>query len=232
MRGMGFRSGVLVAVTLGIAGLTSSVSTPVFSQEAEKAAPYKTVEPRPGETCLVCNQAVSSTDRVYEVDGQRAPVHQGACERAFTQAAYRYLGKLKPRGAFLGAEPSARPNLSPGWLLFGTYVLLGLLFGALCGYRALNRCLQPAPWFFAGFFFNLLGYLALLTRPAGDRTLAPAGLPPGLVKIPTTYSPRRCPGCGEMQHPSAARCTACGGKLEPLVASEVSKVGPQPGTAV
>jgi hypothetical protein len=98
-----------------------------------------------------------------------------------------------------------------------------LVFGALCASRALNHALKPWQWFLAGFFLNLFGFLALVTRPAGDGRMA--GLPRGLVKVPTTSSPRACPRCGAMNHPSATSCIECGNKIEPLVISEVIRVG-------
>ena len=179
------------------------------------------VKPRAGETCIVCDKAVAATDRVYEVEGQRVPVHMGACDNAFRRAPGHFLARLKPRGAFLGAEPNLGPNISVGWFAFGIYVLLGLVFGAFCAYRAVNHALRPWPWFLAGFFLNVFAFLALVTRPAGDSSMA--GLPPGFVKVPTTYSPRVCPRCGEMNHPSATSCVGCGNKIEPLVTSEVAR---------
>ena len=186
---------------------------------------YPVVEPRAGETCIVCDKTVGATDRVYEVEGQRVPVHTGACDNAFRRAPEHFLARLKPRGAFLGAEPNLGPNFSLGWFALGVYVLLGLVFGAFCAYRAVNHSLKPWPWFLAGFLLNVFGFLALVTRPTGDSRMAGAGLPPGLVKVPTTYPPRVCPRCGEMNHPCATSCVGCGNKIEPLVTSEVSRVG-------
>jgi hypothetical protein len=193
----------------------------------KKVATYTIVEARAGETCTVCDKAIGAKDRVYEVEGQRVPVHLGACNHAFLNNPGLYLARLKPRGAFLGAEPNLSPNISWRWFAFAIYVLLGLLFGASCAYRAVNHALKPLPWFVAGFFLNVFGFLALLTRPASER--GRAGLPRGLVKIPTTASPRACPRCGAMNHPSATSCAECGNKLEPLVASEVTRAGLQVG---
>jgi hypothetical protein len=208
---------------IGLA-LFFAASHALVGQEPGKGiATYPVVEPRAGETCIVCDKAVAATDRVYEVEGQRVPVHTGACDNAFRRAPEHFLAGLKPRGAFLGAEPNLGPNFSLGWFAFGIYVLLGLVFGAFCAYRAVNHALRPWPWFLAGFFLNVFGFLALVTRPAGDSSMA--GLAPGLVKVPTTYSPRVCSRCGEMNHPSATSCVGCGNKIEPLVTSEVSRVG-------
>ena len=208
---------------IGLALLLTAFHSLLGQEPGRGTTTYPVVEPHAGETCIVCDKAVGATDRVYEVEGQRAPVHVGACDDAFRRAPAHFLACLKPRGAFLGAEPNPGPNISWGWFAFGIYVCLGLVFGAFCAYRAVNHALKPWPWFLAGFFLNLFGFLALLTRPAGDSSMA--GLPPGLVKVPATYSPRPCPRCGKMNHPSAASCAGCGYKIEPLVTSEVSRAG-------
>jgi hypothetical protein len=204
---------------IGLA-LILTASHSLLGQEPGKGTPtYPMAEPRKGGTCIVCDKAVGAKDRVYEVEGQRVPVHVGTCDRAFRRNPGHFLARLKPRGAFLGAEPNLGPNISWGWFAFGIYVLLGLAFGAFCAYRAVNHALKPWSWFLAGFFLNVFGFLALVTRPAGDSSRA--GLPPGLVKVPATY----CPRCGAMNHPSATSCAGCGSKLDPLVASEVTRAG-------
>jgi len=201
-----------------------AVSQVLLGQESgRETATSHVLEPRAGETCVVCDEAIGPKDRVYEFAGQRVPVHVGACDIAFLRNPGHYLARLKPRGAFLSAEPNIGPNISWGWFALGIYVLLGLVFGAICAYRAVNHALKPWPWFLAGFFLNLFGFLALLTRPAGDSRAA--GLPPGLVKVPTTYSPRVCPRCGATNHPSATSCGECGNRTKPLVGSEVYRVG-------
>ena len=210
---------------IGLALFFAASHSLVGQELGREITTYPVVEPRAGETCIVCDKTVGATDRVYEVEGQRVPVHAGACDNAFRRNPGHFLARLKPRGAFLGAEPNIGPNFSLGWFAFGIYVLLGLVFGAFCAYRAVNHSLKPLPWFLAGFFLNFLGFLALVTRPAGDSSMAPAGLPPGLVKVPTTYSPRVCPRCGAMNHPSATSCVGCGNEIEPLVTSEVTRAG-------
>ena len=209
---------------IGLVLILAASSALVGEEPGREITTCPVVEPRAGETCIVCEKAVGATDQVYEVEGQRVPVHAGACDDALRRAPEHYLARLKPRGAFLGAEPNPGPNISLGWFAFGTYILLGLVFGAICAYHAVNHALRPWTWFLAGFFLNVFGFLALVTRPAGDSSRAPAGLPPGLVKVPTTYSPRVCPRCGEMNHPSATCCVRCGNKIEPLVTSEVARV--------
>jgi len=194
-------------------------------ESGSETATYRILEPRAGEICTVCDKAIGPKDRVYEFEGQRVPVHVGACDTAFLRNPGVYLARLKPRGAFLSAEPNLGPSISWGWFTLGIYVLLGLVFGACCAYRAVNHALKPWPWFLAGFFLNLFGFLALITRPAGESSMALPGLPRGLVKVPTTSSPRVCPHCGTANHPAATSCAGCGSEIEPLVVSEVSRVG-------
>ncbi len=181
------------------------------------------VEPRPGDRCLVCDKAIQPGDNVYLVDGHRVGVHPGKCELKFRSNPRAALGALQPRGAFLGGQPG-RDGGSQVWFFAGLYVLAGLLFGALCGHRALNAGHSTLGWFLAGFFFNAFGYLALLTRPQREDWKPPAGVPAGLAKIATTYSPQAC-ACGAANHPSAMRCIDCGAVLTPQVASEVSRAG-------
>ena len=182
------------------------------------------VPQKAGEICALCNQPIGSSDPVYLVHGQRVPLHAAEMtEPGVTARLQTLLAQLRPRGAFLGAE-SAPAELSAGWFFFGVYVLIGLLFGALCAHRALNTGYNPITWFFAGLVFSLVGYAALLTRPKRE-VVAPAGIPSGLGKIAATYAPAPCPKCSTENHPSAAQCLGCGAKLSPQLTSEVSRAG-------
>ena len=186
--------------------------------------PGTSVEPRPGDICIVCNRPVGSKDRVYLVDGQRVPVHLEE-DGVLRRNSERYLARVRPRGGLLGTEPDAHSALSARWLGLGAYVLVGLIFAGLCGYRAVNRGLSPVPWFFAGLAFNLAAYLVLLARPSHFEALPADELPRGLAKVPVTYRPEPCPNCGALNHPSASVCPRCGAKLQPRRDSEVAKVG-------
>ncbi len=201
---------------------TALSQTPRHSTLAVNGKPLgNPVPPREGEICIVCRRPVGNEGVVYIVNGQRVPVHTGACDVAFAKNPESYLAALRPRGAFLGSGgEELRPSL--GWFLAGLYILLGLLFAALCAHRALSAGRNPVAWFAAGMVINVLGYLWLLTRP---RQLAAAGVPSGLGKVATTYGPLPCPGCGASNHPAAGRCAACGNKLQSVVSSEVEKVG-------
>ncbi len=189
---------------------------------------------RAGEICIVCNNPVGPDDAVYLVQGQRVAVHAGVEEREFLSHPRKYLMRLKPLGgALLGAD-SNQPGManragndqkvSGTWIYGGLYILLGLVFAAICAHRALHTGHSPVAWFGLGLFFNVVAYILLLTRPRGQ-VKAPAGVPLGLGKIAATHAPQRCPRCSAFNHPSAVRCLTCGASLSPGVQSEVRSVG-------
>ena len=181
---------------------------------------------RPGELCQICNEPVGQADVVYIVNGQRVPVHRGACLTSLQSRPQHFLAFLQPRGAFLGSQEGG-PGLSRFWFLFGVYVLLGLIFGALSAHRALHAGYSPLAWFGLGFLLNVIGYAALLARPKRE-VFAPAGVPAGLGKIAVTYAPQACPHCGYPNHPSASQCLGCGAPLKPAVVAETVRVGLRP----
>ncbi len=174
-----------------------------------------------GSLCVVCGEPIHAHEPVYLINGQRVPLHGpgSACDAVFRKDPAKFLAALQPRGAFLGGEPS---QVSFGWFVFGSYVLLGLVFAGLCGQAALNRGLAPMPWYLGGFFFNVFAYVAVLLK-RGEAMNAPAGVPGGLGKIAATYAPTKCV-CGAENHPSASQCSTCGRALTPTVSSEVSRV--------
>jgi hypothetical protein len=195
---------------------------------ADRPAPGSTgqmnlqeVPAKPGEICAVCNEPVGAGDTAYLMAGQRVPVHRGACDAKFHEGPQLILAKLQPRGAFLGTSPQERA-LSRVWFLLGLYVLVGLIFAALCAHRALHAGHSPAAWFAAGLILSVFAYLALLTR-SKRAVSAPGGVPRGLHKVAATYSPEPCPACGHLNHPSARRCLGCGGMLAPKISSEAGK---------
>lgn len=181
------------------------------------------IEAKLGEICLVCNQPIRAGDATYLVKGQRVPIHLGECDRQLRADPQNILPRLRPRGAFLGAghDELALSNL---WFFAGLYVVLGMIFAALCAHRALHAGHSPVAWFGVGLALHAFGYLLLLTRPKREID-APAGVPPGLCKIAATHPPQPCPGCGAANHPSAGECIGCGQKLQPAIESEVKRVG-------
>ncbi len=183
----------------------------------------KRVPPKPGDICIVCNHPVSKDDVVFLVSGHRVPLHLAELTSDVRGQLESLLAQFEPRGAFIGAE-QAQAALSKVWFFAGSYILVGLVFAAICAHRALHMGHSPAAWFVVGLLLNVLGYLMLLTRPKRE-VQAPAGVPAGLRKVAVTYAPEPCPACGTLNHPSASACLGCGGKLQPKTVSEVARAG-------
>lgn len=186
----------------------------------------KRVPPKAGDVCRVCNNPVHDGDIVFVVRGQRVPLHLGELGPDLRGQLEGLLAQLEPRGAFLGARRN-HPALSTTWFLLGLYILLGLIFAALCAHRALHTGQSPVAWFALGLALNAFAYFALLTRPRRE-VVAPSGVPAGLRKISATFAPQPCSKCGAQNHPSAAACIGCGTALEPRAASEVARAGLRP----
>jgi hypothetical protein len=181
----------------------------------------QSVTPRANDICIVCKRPLGAEGVVYLVNGQRVALHFAVCYNAFGKDPHAYLASLRPHGAFLGTDSE---GTTPSWVWFlgGLYILIGLVFAALCAHRALYAGRNPAAWFAAGFLMNAFGYLWLLTRP---RLAVPESVPGGLGKVATTYAPVPCPGCSALNHPAADRCINCGTKLQATFRSEVQKAG-------
>lgn len=149
------------------------------------------VESRDGEICLTCGKPITKDDVTYAVDGQRVPVHKGKCVGALAAKPVEWLSKLKPRGAFLDAR-AAKLGLSAGWLVLGSYILLGLIFGALAAHRAFSVGRDPLLWLVVGFLTNITGLAVLLALPRRE-VHALGGVPAGLAKVAATYAPEVLP---------------------------------------
>ncbi len=221
-----------LALSLLIAG---AISTAVNASGTEPSSPPGRlvlegkevgvrVNQKPGDVCLIDGKKLRPTDPVYlVVNGYRIPLHWPDCYDRFVHSPRKWLSHLEPGGgAFLGAEAGAG-GPSWAWIWLGIYVLAGLTFAAICAQRSLEVGYAPAAGFALGFFLNLPGYLFLVSRQRRP-VQAPEGIPAGLRKAPSTYSPITCPRCGMANHPSAQACIACGVKLLPRIVSEVSKV--------
>ncbi len=129
----------------------------------------------------------------------------------------------RPRGGLFSEEGLSGQALSLGWFVLGLYVLAGLIFAGACAHQAVHKALSPIPWFFMGFFLNVVGYLLLLTRERGDWHEFPAGIPCGLRKVPRTFYSEECPGCGYHNHPAGHYCPGCGNEMEPAFESEATR---------
>ena len=224
--------GLQTAAFLTLLTLASPASaqekSPLPASEAQRVeelfldgAPVgRAIAPHAGEICMICNNPITAGDLTYLVHGQRVPVHRIVCSGQLKANPRVVLAGLRPRGAFLGAE-IGEPGLSGKWFAFGVYILLGLVFGALCAQRALLAGRNSVLWFLAGLAFNVVAYAAV--RSLSHHGFSPpAGIPAGLGKIANTYSPATCPICSHALHPTAASCPACGAALEPRAVSEVA----------
>ncbi|MBK5292521.1 MAG: zinc ribbon domain-containing protein [Acidobacteriia bacterium] len=183
------------------------------AQTMKVEGPFKA---KSGETCVVCNTPVSEDDDAFLVDGQRVAVMR-AMREEFMLNPLLYVTRLRPEGmVFSSRQPE---TLSGVYLWMGLYVLIGLMFGGACAHMALVKGLSSRRWFFLGFFFSALAYLALAGKAVAEN--APEA-PAGLGKIPSTRSSAACPGCGAGNHPSSRQCGACGAALHPTASSEVA----------
>jgi hypothetical protein len=195
----------------------------LWAQENLPQTPYRAVRPKPGDYCTVGNVPLDTLqDVALIVRGRRVPLHRTMVD-SFMRTQEKYFSQKQPKGALFQEELSAPAGaalagINTGWFLFGLYVLVALVFSGLSGYTAVAKGLPPIPYFFIGFFLSALGYLYVLTRPAAAKK---GEIPAGLVKVPATNSPVPCATCGYNNHPSAKQCAGCGGKLQPLIESEV-----------
>ena len=176
----------------------------------------KRLPARPGETCIVCDQAVGESGAAYLYRGQRVAVCAADEERFLAEPA-AYAARLRPNNIVMNPEPAGDGSW---WLWAGLFVLQGLLFGALAAQAAAQKGRSAAGHFAAGFLFSLPGYLYAAARPAGRG--AP-GIGPGKWKAQATWDPAPCPQCGHPNHPAADRCLGCGAALSPRVRPETSR---------
>ena len=201
------------------------LALPLRTQENASQTPYQSVRPKLGDYCTVGNVPLDTLqDVALIVRGRRVPLHRTMVD-SFMRTQEKYFSQQQPKGALFQEELSAAKGaalagVTSGWFLFGLYVLVALIFAGVSGYTAVSKGLPPIPNFFIGFFLSALGYLYVLTRPA----VAKKGeIPGGLVKVPLTHAPVPCAACGYQNHPSAKQCVGCGGKLEPMMQSEVAR---------
>ncbi|MCL6482502.1 MAG: hypothetical protein K6U02_12340 [Firmicutes bacterium] len=219
---------VWVFLFCGILGGMTELALPKTAERAQETVPISPhttatrTEPQPEELCAVCQQPVGTEGVAYEVAGQRIAIHRDELASDLAAQLRGLVRQLQPQGAFLGTREEYG-GVSWIWFFTGLYILVGLGFAALCAHRAMHTGYPPVLCFFLGLFFTVFAYLGLLTRPR--RTVfAPGGIPRGLGKFAATLPSRPCPGCGALNHPAAARCSGCGGKLEPHIESEAARV--------
>jgi hypothetical protein len=146
---------------------------------------------------------------------------EAAHVRAMPADSSKRLAQTQPRSALFHKDSGAgEGGIDLGWMLFGMYVLVALIFGGLSGYTAIAKGLNPVSHFFIGLIFSAFGYFYVLTRP---RVAHAREAPSGLAKVHVTHEPMPCGKCGYTNHPAAKKCLGCGAKLQPIVASEVAR---------
>ncbi|MEM7582719.1 MAG: zinc ribbon domain-containing protein [Acidobacteriota bacterium] len=197
-----------------------------LADQAEDGVALTEVDRRAGagERCIVCQQQIHG-DEIVEVRYKGRTFHvAGKMLEQLASDTDTYFQELQARSALFDERAVEGRQVSTGWLWFGSYVLIGLVFSAICGYLAIGRSLEPLPWFFAGLVGNLPALLVLLAAGRGDSEALPAGLPAGLAKVPTTRAPVRCAECGAQNHPAATACASCGHILSPTVEAETARI--------
>lgn len=210
-----------------------ALSVPGVAAQEDGAEPPARDDPRwtvldervgAGEQCLVCGQPIVGKGIVeVRYQGRRFHVSADMLE-AFEEDPELYFAKLQARSALFDESSVVPEPMSNRWLGLGLYVLAGLLAAAACGYLAVAKALPPIPWFLAGLVLNVVALGALAVARKGDLSRLPAGVPPGLAKVPQTATPSCCAQCGAPNHPTAARCAGCGAALTPAGEPETARV--------
>ena len=208
-------------LTAGFLSLFLIADSSSLAQEAQTR--YKSMPPKEGERCIICNVPLSEGDVALMVRGRRVPL-KNAMVDSFMKYQEKYFAELQPKSALfqenMDAMGTAQGGISSGWFLFGSYILIALIFSGLSGSAAISKGLPPSPHYFIGFSFSVFGYIYVLTRA----TVVKKGeIPEGFVKVPTTHAPVPCKKCGNTNHPSAEKCSSCGAQLEPQMQSEVER---------
>ncbi|MCZ6653262.1 MAG: hypothetical protein O7D91_09580, partial [Planctomycetota bacterium] len=181
-------------------------------------------QPGQGEQCLVCGLPIRDAKAVYvRYKGRLFAVKEQLLDK-FAADPDRYFSQLQVLGALFDERAPAATPLRQVWLFLGLYVLAGLVAGGACGYLAVCKGLPPARWFFAGLVVNIGALAALLCMHKSRDFAAPAGIPAGLCKVPTTYAPVYCPGCGAENHPATGACSDCGAAMQPSVTAETDRI--------
>jgi hypothetical protein len=137
----------------------------------------------------------------------------------------QFFAELQPKGALFQEnlnvpKGAAQGGISLGWFLFGSYVLFALVCAAVSGYVAVSKGLPAIPNFFMGLLLSVFGMVYVITRPPA---VEKGAIPPGMAKVADTHAPKRCPKCGQTNHPTVSRCAHCGEDMTPSYESEISR---------
>ncbi len=210
-----------LVLTTGFLSLVLIADSSSLAQESQTR--YKSMPPKEGERCIICDVPLSEGDVALMVRGRRVPLKNTMVD-SFMNNQEKYFSTLQPKSALfqenMEATGTAQGGVSSGWFLFGSYILMALIFSGLSGNAAISKGLPPIPHYFIGFFFSVFGYIYVLARPA---LTGKGEIPQGFVKVPTTHAPMVCEKCGNTNHPSAKKCSSCGAQLEPQMQSEVGR---------
>ena len=181
-------------------------------------------QPGQGEQCLVCGLPILDANAVYvRYKGRLFPVTERLLDD-FAADPDRYFSQLQVLGALFDERAPAETPPHQFWLFLGLYVLAGLVAGGACGYLAVCKGLPPVRWFFGGLVVNVAAIAVLLCMHKSRDFAAPAGIPAGLCKVPTTYAPVYCPHCGAENHPATGACSGCGAAMQPSVTAETDRI--------
>jgi hypothetical protein len=209
---------LLAIIGMFLVPLSMSAQHPGQAEKQDTLG-YPLAEIKKGDRCLVCGVNLEEDGLAILYKGRRVPLANGAMLEAFIANPQVYFPKLQPKGALFQESAVPENPVRWGWFLFGVWVTLALLSGALSAGISLRKGLPPVKGFFAGLIGSVFGLLYIITRPAKEKV----DLPPHLAKIRTTAHPGSCPKCGGQNHPSASKCVSCGTALTPSVESEVSR---------
>ncbi len=90
---------------------------------------------RPGETCVVCNQATGKSDAAYFLGGQRVAVHAGdGCEGRFLMDPAKYTAPMRPNNIIMTGEQRSAAGYV--WIWVGLVALATLLLAGFAAQRA------------------------------------------------------------------------------------------------
>ena len=178
------------------------------------------------EDCLVCGKSHDIANYVVYYKGMEFPLCSSGCLDHYSEAASHkkldsITAKIEPRAALFQEDSNQRDPLAKTFFWLGYYVLIGLVFGGLASYAAVQRGFNPWSGFIIGFFLNVIGFIIVFSTPMQKMQFSSVGL----TKVPKTRNEVICSGCGHSNHPSAKTCIECGQKFKSRIRSEVQAVG-------
>lgn len=204
----------LLFVSTVVPLVAASLETPVRLAPDERQLPTPLRCPVDGGAVESCEYGVAWQGRRYYMDGD-------ACVRMFMADPETYAKRIEPRAALVSALRTDLPSYSPWVLYVSLFIVTGLVSGAVTSYVAVQKGLSGLTWFVLGFALNVVAVVMVLFCRGREMLFQTKGL----SKTPHTHAPISCPACGNMNHPSAARCSGCRTGLTPNVQSDVARAG-------